>query len=52
MFETPPNGVVQQGLWAMGSLRKGAEWESTAVPELRSQARDIASSICATAGSS
>jgi len=47
-----PNGVVQQGLWAMGSLRKGAEWESTAVPELRSQARDIASSICATAGSS
>ncbi len=40
-----PNGSIQPGLWAMGALRKGAEWESTAVPELRLQARQIATAI-------
>ena len=40
-----PDGRTRQGLWAMGSLRKGAEWESTAVPELRLHARAIAAAI-------
>jgi uncharacterized NAD(P)/FAD-binding protein YdhS len=33
-----PSGV----LFAMGVLRRGAEWESTAVPELRAQAEALA----------
>jgi len=40
-----PDGAPQPGLWAMGSLRKGAEWESTAVPELRLHARNVADQI-------
>lgn len=40
-----PSGAVQQGLWAMGSLRRGAEWESTAVPELRAQASGLAAAL-------
>ncbi|MCY7418295.1 MAG: hypothetical protein LH650_07340, partial [Chloroflexi bacterium] len=40
-----PDGAPQPGLWAIGSLRKGAEWESTAVPELRLHARDVAAAI-------
>ncbi len=47
-----PDGSLQTGLWAMGSLRKGAEWESTAVPELRLQARDIAAAIVRSASAS
>jgi uncharacterized NAD(P)/FAD-binding protein YdhS len=32
-------------LWAIGSLRQGQLFESTAVPELRMQARDIAAQV-------
>ncbi|MBX3031113.1 MAG: FAD/NAD(P)-binding protein [Chloroflexi bacterium] len=32
-------------VWAVGSLRKGAEWESTAVPELRLHAAALATAI-------
>lgn len=42
---TAQAGSSSPGLWVMGMLRRGAEWESTAVPELRVQARDIASRI-------
>jgi uncharacterized NAD(P)/FAD-binding protein YdhS len=40
-----PDGTVHEHIWTVGSLRKGAEWESTAVPELRLHARDIAAAI-------
>lgn len=36
-----PNG----GLWILGALRRGTEWETTAVPELRLQAASIADRI-------
>jgi uncharacterized NAD(P)/FAD-binding protein YdhS len=36
------NGSISPNLFAMGSLLKGDRWESTAVPELRVQARQIA----------
>lgn len=42
-----PDGVVHAHLWTVGSLRKGAEWEVTAVPELRVHARDVAEAIIA-----
>jgi uncharacterized NAD(P)/FAD-binding protein YdhS len=40
-----PDGTVHPHLWTVGSLRKGAEWEATAVPELRMHARDIAAAL-------
>jgi uncharacterized NAD(P)/FAD-binding protein YdhS len=40
-----PDGTVHERLWTVGSLRKGAEWESTAVPELRLHARDVAAAL-------
>jgi uncharacterized NAD(P)/FAD-binding protein YdhS len=40
-----PDGPCHEHVWTMGSLRKGAEWESTAVPELRVHARDVAAAI-------
>ena len=40
-----PDGTGHDHIWASGSLRKGAEWESTAVPELRVHARDIAAAL-------
>jgi uncharacterized NAD(P)/FAD-binding protein YdhS len=35
-------GVPSPSLWAVGPLRKGGLWESTAVPELREQAKSLA----------
>jgi uncharacterized NAD(P)/FAD-binding protein YdhS len=32
-------------MWALGSLRQGQLLESTAVPEIRSQAQEIATAI-------
>jgi uncharacterized NAD(P)/FAD-binding protein YdhS len=29
-------------LWLIGPLRRGARWETTAVPEIRAQARLLA----------
>jgi uncharacterized NAD(P)/FAD-binding protein YdhS len=40
-----PDGAVHPDVWTVGSLRKGAEWESTAVPDLRLHARDIAAAL-------
>jgi uncharacterized NAD(P)/FAD-binding protein YdhS len=38
----PADGSVSAWLWALGPLRKGRLWETTAVPELRGQAGAIA----------
>lgn len=35
-------GQPSPGLWALGALRKGRLWESTALPELRAQAAALA----------
>jgi uncharacterized NAD(P)/FAD-binding protein YdhS len=35
-------GQVQGGRWLIGPLRRGARWETTAVPEIRAQARAVA----------
>ncbi|WP_250033265.1 FAD/NAD(P)-binding protein [Paractinoplanes maris] len=35
-------GRVQPDRWLIGPLRRGAKWETTAVPEIRSQARGLA----------
>jgi uncharacterized NAD(P)/FAD-binding protein YdhS len=40
-----PDGAIDPRLSTLGSLRRGAEWESTAVPELRVHARDLAEAI-------
>lgn len=42
-------GTLAGRLWALGSLRMGRLWESTAVPELRVQARDLARRLAAPA---
>ena len=36
------DGRVQHDRWLIGPLRRGARWETTAVPEIRAQARDLA----------
>jgi uncharacterized NAD(P)/FAD-binding protein YdhS len=35
------DGRVRPGRWLIGPLRRGARWETTAVPEIRAQARDL-----------
>lgn len=40
-----PDGTVHSHVWTVGSLRKGAEWESTAVPELRLHAAAIGDAV-------
>lgn len=41
-------GRPTPGLWLLGPLRKPASWESTAVPELREQARRLAGQLAPT----
>ena len=36
------DGRPQRGRWLIGPLRRGARWETTAVPEIRAQARQLA----------
>jgi uncharacterized NAD(P)/FAD-binding protein YdhS len=38
-------GSVQPRLWVVGPLRRGALWETTAVPEIRVQARRLAADL-------
>jgi uncharacterized NAD(P)/FAD-binding protein YdhS len=38
-------GVVHQRLRLIGPLRRGAQWETTAVPEIRAQARRLAQDL-------
>ena len=39
------DGRVQEGRWLIGPLRRGARWETTAVPEIRAQARDLGAAL-------
>ncbi|MFL6101617.1 MAG: FAD/NAD(P)-binding protein [Actinomycetales bacterium] len=39
------DGTVQAGLWTLGSTRRGELYESTAIPEIRTQARDLAATL-------
>ena len=36
------NGLASRGLYALGPCRKGCLWETTAVPEIRNQAAELA----------
>jgi uncharacterized NAD(P)/FAD-binding protein YdhS len=38
-------GTTQAPLWTLGALRRGELWESTAVPEIRSQALAVATAV-------
>lgn len=56
-IETAPNGAVLgasgepvPGLFTLGPWRRPALWETTAVPEIRGQARDLAQSLLAALG--
>jgi uncharacterized NAD(P)/FAD-binding protein YdhS len=52
-FATDPSGRIvpshgpQPAVWTIGPLRRGELWESTAVPEIRGQAADLAAEIVA-----
>jgi len=41
------DGAVQRRLYALGTLARGSQWELTAVPEIREQARAVAREIAA-----
>jgi uncharacterized NAD(P)/FAD-binding protein YdhS len=41
------DGAVQPRVWLIGPLRRGALWETTAVPEIRAQARRLAADLSA-----
>lgn len=41
------DGVVVPGLYAVGPPRKGTLWESTAIPEIRTQAAEVARLVLA-----
>jgi uncharacterized NAD(P)/FAD-binding protein YdhS len=50
-FATSPDGAVlgslQDRLWTLGGLRRGDLWESTAIPEIRVQARALGETLAA-----
>ncbi|MGA5304707.1 FAD/NAD(P)-binding protein [Nucisporomicrobium flavum] len=39
------DGRVHDRLWLIGPLRRGTQWETTAVPEIRAQARSLATDL-------
>lgn len=41
------DGLVVDGLYAVGPPRKGTLWESTAIPEIRTQAAEVARAVLA-----
>src|SRR6478735_12694646 len=41
------DGAVVDGLYAVGPPRKGTLWESTAIPEIRTQAAEVARAVLA-----
>lgn len=41
------DGALSARLWTLGVTRRGGSWESTAVPELRRQAADLAQRLAA-----
>lgn len=42
---TSGRGTPSPGLYAIGSVRRGVQWETTAIPEIRTQAAGIALAI-------
>jgi uncharacterized NAD(P)/FAD-binding protein YdhS len=38
-------GIPSRVLFTLGSLRKGGLWETTAIPEIRAQASDLAEAL-------
>ena len=46
---TSPDGAVEgplvNRLWTLGALRRGELWETTAIPEIRGQARAVAQAL-------
>ncbi|HZW91099.1 MAG TPA: FAD/NAD(P)-binding protein [Myxococcaceae bacterium] len=48
-FATAADGAVlgplQERLWTLGGLRRGDLWESTAIPEIRVQARELGTTL-------
>jgi len=42
-----PGGAARRDIWVIGPLRRGTLWESTAVPELRVQAAQVARELSA-----
>jgi uncharacterized NAD(P)/FAD-binding protein YdhS len=51
-FDTDSRGCVRNtndGLWVVGPLRRGERWESTAIPEIRTQAAELSRSLRGTA---
>ena len=52
-FATQPDGRLVSAdelpVWTLGQLRRGELWESTAIPEIRDQAAELAGSILARA---
>ena len=50
-FATAADGAVlgpmQDRLWTLGGLRRGDLWESTAIPEIRVQARELGDTLAA-----
>lgn len=47
-----PSGRVVEGLFAIGTPRKGVLWETTAIPEIRAQAAEVAHRLAAEAAAS
>jgi uncharacterized NAD(P)/FAD-binding protein YdhS len=39
------DGTIQPGRWLIGPMRRGVRWETTAVPEIRSQAGDLGAAL-------
>jgi uncharacterized NAD(P)/FAD-binding protein YdhS len=50
-FATADDGAVlghlQDRLWTLGGLRRGDLWETTAIPEIRAQARELGATLAA-----
>lgn len=44
-IEAGPDGLISTGLYTLGPPLKGVLWESTAIPEIRGQARELALKI-------
>ena len=40
-------GPIQDRLWTLAGLRRGDLWESTAIPEIRAQARALGETLAA-----
>ena len=38
-------GSTDAPIWTLGSARRGELWESTAVPEIRTQAAQVAAAV-------